>query len=118
MKIKYTILALLMSLLMSAQEKNKKETFLVSGNCGMCESRIEKAAIKVKGVKYASWDIQSNELTIIFNERKCQLKEIKKAIAEVGHDTEEIKASDENYEKLPACCLYRDPKSKEMMHPE
>jgi len=45
-----------------AQEKNKKLTMEVDGKCDMCKTRIEKAALGVKGVKYAMWDIPSHEL--------------------------------------------------------
>ena len=31
---------------------------------------------------------------------------VKKAIAKVGHDTDEVKATDEDYEKLHGCCMY------------
>ena len=100
----------------SNRDRNKNEIILVDGNCQMCQKRIEKAAIKVKGVKYASWDIESNKLTLIYNQNKCDLKTIKTAIAEVGHDTDLYKAKQTSYNNLPACCLYRDPATKEMEH--
>jgi hypothetical protein len=34
------------------------------------------------------------------------VEDVAKAIATVGHDTEFIKAKDEDYEKLHGCCLY------------
>lgn len=43
--------------------------------------------------------------------KKSELK-IKRALADVGHDTKEIKATDQVYEKLDACCNYRDKKMK------
>ena len=39
----------------SFAQKTKTETFQVSGNCGMCESKIEKAA-KEAGATYAEWN--------------------------------------------------------------
>ncbi|USD24812.1 heavy-metal-associated domain-containing protein [Flagellimonas marinaquae] len=99
-----------------AQDKNKKDNFEVKGNCGMCKARIEKASIKLKGVKYASWDVESKELSVIYNEAKCSLSNIKEAISKVGHDTDEFTADDKVYEKLPACCKYRDPNSMLMDH--
>jgi len=93
-----------------AQEKlnkNKSVEFAVSGNCEMCKKRIEKAAYAVKGVKVAEWHINHKDIHIIYNEEKCTLDEIKIAIAKAGHDTDTIKAADEDYEKLHHCCLYR-----------
>lgn len=91
-----------------AQEKNKKMTFEVDGKCDMCKMRIEKAALKVSGVKYASWDIPSHELSLIIDERKTNAMAIKSAIAEVGHDTKELKATQEAYDGVHPCCKYRD----------
>lgn len=95
----------------NAQEKlnkNKSIEFSVSGNCEMCKKRIEKAAYSIKGVKIADWHIDHKDIKIIFNETKCSSDDIKKAIAKAGHDTDTIKATDEDYKKLHHCCLYRN----------
>jgi len=97
------------SLFSFAQEKpskNEKASFEVLGNCGMCKDRIEKAAISVKGVKYASWDIPSGQLRLVYNGLKTNLEAIEKQIAASGHDSERYKATAEIYEQLPACCKY------------
>lgn len=91
-----------------AQEKNKKMTMEVDGVCGMCKLRIEKAALGVKGVKYALWDIPSHDLSLIFDERKTDPMKIKMALVAAGHDTKELKAKDEVYDKIMPCCKYRD----------
>ena len=41
------------------------ERFQVSGNCGMCKSKIEKAA-KDAGATSASWNEDSKELVVSF----------------------------------------------------
>jgi len=43
---------------------------------------------------------------LILNEEKCSILEVKKAIANVGHDTDEVKATTEVYDKLHMCCQY------------
>ncbi len=80
--------------------------FKVYGNCGMCEKRIEKAAKKVKGVNSADWDVDTQILTVNFNEAKVKPSKIQKAVAAVGHDTETVRAKDKTYAKLPGCCQY------------
>lgn len=102
------VLTLLVGTLTFAQNKNAQATIEVDGVCNMCKERIEKAAIKAKGVKLANWDVNSHELKLIFDERKTTLKSIQQSIAEAGHDTKEIKATDEAYHSLHSCCLYRD----------
>lgn len=91
-----------------AQNKNAKATIDVDGVCMMCKVRIEKATIKIKGVKSAIWNVETHELSLIFDERKTNLKAIQSGIAAVGHDTKEIKATDEAYNSLDPCCMYRD----------
>ena len=87
--------------------KSAKVSFEVSGVCEMCKSRIDKGVINIKGVKYANWDINSNNLFIIYNSRKTKLDSIKKNIAALGHDTDKYKAIDEVYKSLPECCYYK-----------
>lgn len=108
MKNVIVVLVLLVGTMSFAQNRNAKATMEVDGVCNMCKERIEKAAIKAKGVKIANWDVHTHELNLIFDERKTSLTAIQKSIAEAGHDTKEIKATDEAYHSLHSCCLYRD----------
>ncbi len=91
-----------------SQDKNAKATVMVDGVCLMCKERIEKAAIKTKGVKSAVWNVETHELKLIYDERKTDLKIIQTNVAAVGHDTEEVIAPDEAYAKVHDCCKYRD----------
>ncbi|MBO6879040.1 MULTISPECIES: heavy-metal-associated domain-containing protein [Winogradskyella] len=102
------IFTLLVTTATFAQNKNAKASMEVDGVCMMCKERIEKAAIRTKGVKSAVWNVDTHELKLIYDERKTDLKTISKKIAEVGHDTKEIKATDEAYESVHPCCKYRD----------
>jgi copper chaperone CopZ len=88
------------------KSKNAKYTFDVNGNCEQCQKRIQKAAFSVDGVKMASWNIETHEMAVIINEEKCTLLDVEKAIANVGHDTKQVKAKDEVYAKLHGCCKY------------
>ena len=106
----------LFTMIAFAQEKNKKMKFDVNGKCGMCKERIEKAALGVKGVKFASWDIPSHQLSVIMDERKTDAMKIKTAIVAVGHDTRELKATDEAYNSVHPCCKYREDNSDDGMN--
>ena len=92
-----------------AQNKNAMASIEVDGVCTMCKVRIEKAAIKTKGVKAASWNVDTHELKLFYDDRKTDLKTIQTNIAAVGHDTKEFKATDEVYNSIDDCCKYRDP---------
>jgi mercuric ion binding protein len=103
------MMLLFVSLSIQAQDKknkNAKYDIEVNGNCEQCKKRIEKAAFSVSGVKSAEWHIDDHMLHLIINEEKCSVLNVKKAIAKVGHDTDEVKATDADYAKLHSCCLY------------
>ena len=108
-KIIFGMMLLFVALSSQAQEvknKNAKYDTEVNGNCEQCKKRIEKAAYSVKGVKSAEWHIDDHMLHLLINEEKCSLLDVKKAVAKVGHDTDEVKSTDEDYERLHSCCLY------------
>ena len=88
-------------------DKNKKATFLVKGVCEMCKNRIDVGTVKIKGVKYANWDLASNNLSIIFNSNKINLDSIQKQIAAFGHDSGKYKSPEKVYNSLPECCFYK-----------
>jgi mercuric transport protein len=98
------ITALLVSAAVFGQTKT--ETFKVSGNCGMCESRIETAAKDVDGVTSADWDKKTKKIVVTYDDTKTSLEAIHKAIANAGYDTEKEKADEKTYNDLPKCCQY------------
>lgn len=89
----------------SFAQKTKTETIPVSGNCGMCKTKIEKAA-KAAGVEDAKWDVDAKALTVIYNSSTTNAAKIQNAVAAVGYDTRDVKASNEAYDKLHGCCKY------------
>ena len=85
-------------------------TFAVLGNCGMCKTRIERAALTVRGVRAASWDQKAQKLTVSFRPDRTSQEQIERAIAKAGHDTENFLTHDEIHANLHHCCIYkRDP---------
>ncbi|TYB78227.1 heavy-metal-associated domain-containing protein [Bizionia myxarmorum] len=107
------VFIMLFGLMAFSQDKNARASIEVDGVCTMCKERIEKACIRTKGVKSAVWSVETHELKLIYDARKTDLKTINQSIADVGHDTKEIVASDVAYNSLHACCLYRDDVVKE-----
>jgi len=84
---------------------NPDISFGVRGNCGMCKTTIEKAALSVDGVEEASWSITSKILDVKTASNLDSIK-IHEAVANSGYDTELVLAVDENYNNLPGCCQY------------
>lgn len=89
----------------------RKETVHVYGNCGMCETTIEKSALK-KGVAQADWNKTTKMAVITYDSTKTNLTEVLKRIADAGYDNEMYTAPDAVYDKLHACCKY-ERKAKE-----
>ncbi len=81
--------------------------FRVEGLCEMCKGRIEATAKSVNGVKSAEWDIDTKQLHISYDKSHTDIDDVKRAIADAGHDNDKYRAPDEIYSALPECCLYR-----------
>ncbi len=107
-KIVLIVVIMMFGVQLQAQDKNAKATIEVDGVCMMCKERIEKAAIKTKGVKSAVWDVQTHMLSLIYDERKTTLDTIHQSVADVGHDTEKVTATEKAYNSVHNCCRYRD----------
>jgi mercuric ion binding protein len=90
--------------------QTKTDKINVAGECGSCKKKIEKAA-KNAGATYALWNEDSKILVVKYNTSSSKTK-IEQAIANVGYDTEDIKANDEAYKKLDKCCQYDRSTSK------
>ena len=92
--------------LFNFEPKPQNLTMKVSGECDMCKRRIEKA-LKVEGIKSSYWNVDTQELTVLYNKKKIDANKIPALIAAAGHDTDKVKAKKEVYEALPDCCQYR-----------
>jgi len=95
------------------KKKNAKISFEVDGICGMCKKRIETAALKTKGVKFALWNVQTHQLNLIMDERKIDVSAVQQNILKVGHDVllkdnKKLVATTEAYNSVHPCCKYRD----------
>ena len=106
--LKYVMTALVMLSfgVSNAQIKNAKtETVKIYGNCGMCETTIEKAG-NVKKTAIVDWNKDTKMATITYDAKKTNKDEILKRIALAGYDSDKFLAPDDVYAKLPECCLY------------
>lgn len=108
MKKLMTLAVLFMAASLMAQDRNSKGSLEVDGVCGMCKARIEKAAIKITGVKSVKWSVETHELNVIYDARKTSLDTVAKYVANAGHDTKKFTAPDAAYNSVNPCCKYRD----------
>jgi len=105
-KILMAITVLLSFTACNAQIKNAKtESVKIYGNCGMCETTIEKAGNKKKIAK-VDWNKDTKMATITYDTKKTNQDAILKRIALSGYDSDKFLAPDDVYAKLPGCCQY------------
>src|SRR6185503_15848513 len=96
LKIFSTVLLFCAIATTSFSQKAKTDTFQVSGNCGMCEAKIEKAA-KAAGATYADWNKDTKVITVKYSSTSSNLAKIQKSIADAGYDRTESN-------QAKACC--------------
>ena len=90
----------------SAQIKNAAtEKVKIYGNCGMCESTIEKAG-NLANIASVDWNKDTKIATISYDAKKTNQDEILKRIALVGYDSDKFLAPTDVYNKLHGCCKY------------
>jgi len=90
---------------LSAFASETTDSVKVNGVCGSCKKRIEKAAMDA-GALSANWSDTTQILTVKYDDAKTSLLAIEKKIASAGHDTRDVKAPDDAYNKLDECCQY------------
>ncbi|MBC5834358.1 DUF3347 domain-containing protein [Flavobacterium sp. F372] len=96
----------LLSITVNAQIKNSKtEIVKIYGNCGMCETKIEKAGT-IKKVATVDWNQETQMATLTYDATKTNQDEILKRIALAGYDSDKFLAPYDVYDNLHGCCQY------------
>lgn len=106
--IKSVVLLIITTILLQCsfgQSSVKKQTIKVYGNCGQCKKKIEKSAMSA-GAAYANWNVKTKMLEMSYDPSISNPVKIETAIANTGYDTQDVKASNDAYNKLDECCQY------------
>ncbi len=85
---------------------SKKIKIHVKGKCGMCSDRIQTWAILTTGVMKAEYDLDRQILSLTVNKNNFDKNQLHQNLANAGHSTNKVKADEEAYANLPACCQY------------
>lgn len=108
MKKNLMLFILLLASVITFADKPKTETVKIktSAICEQCKETIEKKLAFTKGVMESNVDVDSKDkiVTVIFNPKKTTVDKIRKSIAEVGYDADDVLAVPAGYEKLADCC--------------
>ena len=85
-------------------ENGYKVEIKTSAVCEMCKEAIESDLVFEKGVKDVNLDVDTKILTVVYNDKKTTPETIRKRVAKVGYNADDIKRDVEAYENLPFCC--------------
>jgi len=89
------VLIVLSATVSNSQTKNQKtESVKIYGNCGMCESTIEKAG-NIKNQSNVDWNKETKMATISYDSLITSKEEILKRIALVGYDSDTFLSPDD-----------------------
>jgi len=100
------ILSIICSLFFSISVYAQSDTLIIktSAVCDQCKITIEKSINFEKGVKRATLDVESKELTVIYQSAKTNPDKLRVAVTKIGYDADSIPADPKAYSKLHFCC--------------
>ncbi len=119
--MKTTMITLVMSFfftvtILNAQQKQEIK-IKTSAQCSMCKDRIEKTLSYEKGVFSSNLNLETKEVTVVYNPKKTNPDKIRLALSKIGYQADDLKADPFAYEALPPCCkLPEDKNHQEHRH--
>jgi copper chaperone CopZ len=72
--------------------------------CDECKERIEHDLSFEKGVKSNVVNLDTKEVTVVYNPAKTDPQKIRVAITKIGYGADSLKADEKAFNKLPLCC--------------
>ncbi|MCH2043582.1 MAG: TonB-dependent receptor [Saprospiraceae bacterium] len=79
-------------------------TIKTAAHCGMCITNIQNGLGKLGGVDEVDVDLNTNEVTVHYNEETISAQAIRIALTKVGYNADDLKADQKAMQSLPACC--------------
>lgn len=105
-------LLMLISLTGSAQKTNPIKTAVIKtmiycDHCKQCETcgdKFQKDLYNETGIKRVDVDPKAMTITVVYDSRKIEVDQIRKAISRLGYDADELKADPAGLARLDDCC--------------
>lgn len=110
------IIILFSVLTVNAWAQKETVSILTSAECyegPCCKDRIEQEMQFTRGVTAVSLDIESSVLTVTFKTKKTDADKLRKLIASIGYNADDVMASKKAHDNLPSCCQHLDFKEGE-----
>lgn len=98
--------------LVVAQKAPKRQTITIKtpntcDHCKVCETcggKLEGELVFVKGIQLVTYNEADQTTTVVYRTKKITPDEIRKEIALLGFDADEVKADPEGYKQRDGCC--------------
>lgn len=100
-----TLTLSLSSICASAIEKPVASVVHTNRVCEKCKYNLGRNIVFEKGVRDVVVDVKKKLITIKYDSSKTNLANLKKYIASIGFDADELKADIYKRERLRDCCL-------------
>ncbi len=92
---------------MSLKAQTDTVKIITTSLCSTCKKTIEHNLSFEKGIKKSIVNIDTKELTVIYDSKKTNPDKIRLALTKIGYDADSLKADPKAYNRLPDCC--KDP---------
>ena len=103
-KILVSLLILFISFGSIASAQRKTEVKIkTNAECDKCKMEIEKLVKSVKGVKKATLDLTTKEITVTFVTKKTSVEGLRSAIACGGWEADDVKPNNKLNKDAPKC---------------
>ena len=105
-KVKKLTLFTFFLLALTSGIRAQTDTIIIktSAVCETCKKTIEHDLSFEKGVKSSVLDVETRQLTVIYNSSKTTPDKIRQRISKIGYDADDVKRNPKGFEKLPGCC--------------
>lgn len=80
---------------------------ITSSLCSTCKKKIEHELSFEKGVKESVVNVETKELTVVYDSKKTNPEKLRIAVTKIGYDADSLKADQKAFNRLPECC--KDP---------
>lgn len=79
-----------------------------SAVCETCKETIEKDLSFEKGVKSADLNVETKDLTVIYDPAKTTPDKIRRRVSRIGYDADDVKRDPKAFNRLPDCCKQKE----------
>ncbi|MFM9027003.1 MAG: heavy-metal-associated domain-containing protein [Bacteroidota bacterium] len=75
-----------------------------SAVCGTCKKTIERDLSFEKGVESSELELETKKLTVVYDAHKTDADKIRKRVARIGYDADDVQKNMKGFNRLPDCC--------------